>query len=1046
MNIVDLSIKRPIMVAMGLIACVIFGLMAYFTLPVSLFPDIKVPMVTVQTVYPGASPQIIESQISKKIEDRVSAISGIDYVTSYSLENASLVLVSFKYGIDENLALQEVKDKVDAIQAELPDDAKKPSISKIDISAMSPVMSIVIEGEMAPTELHTFAQTVVNDRLSQVDGVGSIELSGGQEREIRVELDRATVFSRSVPIEQIAGILAASNVDMPGGNFNLADQDIPVRLKGEFVDLDQIRDIDVKSPAGVYKLRQLADVRDAGTAVRQRTVLADKAAGLRNENALLVQVVKNPSSNTISVVAGVNAQLKKIREAYGGKVRFNVIKEDASFVKDSVDDTLSNVYLGILFTGIVLLFFLHDLRSTLIVALSMPFSIVSTFLVMKAMGISVSMISLMGLSCSTGTLVANSVVVLENIFRYKELGHGRTESASRGTKEVLVAVFASTLTNIAVFVPLASMSGMMGAVLANFAWPIVIATVFSIVVSFTLTPLMASFVLPATVKKEGRLSLGLERLFKGMEEGYRRMLAALLKKRRRSALAVVSVVAVFAGSMALFPRIPIELTPKTDGGKIKISVELPQGSDLESTAAALAEIEKRVGEYEEVSTLLTNLGTLGSLDTDVSVAQMDVFLVPKAARAASNAELASRMTVKLSDIPGAQIRVAAVSEIDMGGRSAISLFLKGADNDILRDQSSRIVDRLNRIPGFTNVASSSKSGKPELVFEPDRKRLSEDGLSVQSVAVSLRAAVDGLVATTYKEGGEEYDIRVALKDAALLDVQDLRNIPIVSSAGVHPLSRYAKIDFAEGYNKIIRNNKVRSVELTADLLPGYAQGAAVQAALAAVAELDLPAGYAVEQSSSTEMLQKTVQDLAMVFVIAVVLTFMLLAATLESLSQPLFILATVPLSLIGVVAFCLPLGTVLNFVAMLGIIMLVGIVVNNAILMLDYYNQLKREGRSPHDALIEACPTKLKPILMSNIAIVLGMLPMAMGIGASGAEMRQPMGVVIIGGIVVSTALTLFLIPALEYLLARAKEGGARNGPAPIPTLTEAEAAALKEY
>lgn len=1046
MNIVDVSIKRPIMIAMGLVACVVFGLLAYFSLPVSLFPDIKVPMVTIRTIYAGASPAIVESQISKKVEDQVSAISGIDYVTSYSLENASIVLASFKYGIDENLALQEVKEKVEAVQSELPDDAEKPSISKINMSAMSPVMSIVLEAEMAPTELYSFAQTTVNDRLSQVDGVGSVDLSGGQEREIRVELDRHTVFARSVPIEQIAGILAASNVDIPGGNFRLGDQDIPVRLKGEFTDLDQIRDLDVRSPSGVYKLRQLADVRDSGTAVRRRTILVDKAAGVRNENALLVQVVKNPSANTLSVVSGVNRQLEKIKAEYGDAVRFNVIKEDATFVKDSVGDTLSNVYLGILFTGIVLLFFLHDLRSTLIVALAMPFSIVSTFLVMKSMGISVSMISLMGLSCSTGTLVANSVVVLENIFRYKELGHDRAESASRGTKEVLVAVFASTLTNVAVFVPLASMSGVMGAVMANFAWPIVIATVFSIVVSFTLTPLMASFILPTRVKKEGKLSLGLEAMFKRWEESYKKMLQAVLKKRRRSLAVVAVTVIAFAGSMALFPLIPVELSPKTDGGKIKISVELPQGSDLELTASTLREIEKRIGEYDEVSSLLTNLGTLGSLDTDVSVAQMDVFLVPKAQRTASNAVLASRMTKKLSDVPGAQIRVAAVSEIDMGGSSAIALYLKGADNETLQDLSGRIVARFNRIPGFTNVASSSKQGKSELVFEPDRKRLSEDGLSVQGVAVSLRAAVDGLVATTYKEGGEEYDIRVSLKDAALLDIEDLRNIPIVSSAGTYPLSRYARIDFAKGYNKIIRNNKMRTVELTADLLPGYAQNSSLAEALKAVDELDLPAGYVVEQSSQTEMLGETIRELLTVFVIAVLLTYMLLAATLESLSQPLFILATVPLSLIGVVLFCLPLGTVLNFVAMLGIIMLVGIVVNNAILMLDYYNQLRREGRTSRDALIEACPTKLKPILMSNIAIVLGMLPMAMGIGASGAEMRQPMGVVIIGGIVVSTALTLFLIPALEYLLSRAESGKAAAEKPIAETLSEADAAALKEY
>jgi len=1021
MNIVDLSIKRPIMVAMGLIALVVFGLLAYFAIPANLMPDMNIPMVTIQTVYSGASPQVVETQVTKKIEEQVSAISGLDNVTSYSMESVSFVIAEFKYGTDENINLQNVKDKVELIQSELPDDAEKPAITKVDMSSWSPVMSIVLDGDMNPMELYTFVQTTVSDRLSQVDGVGSVEISGGQEREIRVELDRSTVFSRSVPIEQIAGILAAANVELPGGNFGIADQDMPVRLKGEFSDLDSIRNLDVSTPTGVFKLRQLADVKDSGKTIRERTILLDKKAGIRNENALLIQVIKNPSANTIEVVQGVNKQIEKIKKEMGTKIRFKVVSEDATFVRDSVDDVLGNIYMGILFTGIVLFIFLHDLRSTLIVTLAMPFSIIATFLIMKVMGISLNVLSLMGLSSSTGTLVANSVVVLENIFRYKELGHDRMESASRGTKEVLVAVFASTLTNIAVFVPLANMSGLMGQVLANFAYTIVIATVFSIVVSFTLTPLMASRILPTKIKSEGRVSQALEGVFKSWERGYERSLRFMMKRRRRSALTVLGVVVVFIISMGLFRFVKFELFPTTDGGKITVSVELPQGSSLESTAAVLSEVEKRIAAYDEVTSTLTTLGSLGSLNTDVSVAQMSVFLTPRGERKASHSLLASRMLRDLSNIPGPEIRVEPQSEMGDGG-SPIDLYLSGADNDVLQNLSVEFLAAINNVPGVVNAASSSKTGKAELVFEPDRKKLSEHGLTVQSVAVALRAAVDGLVTTTFKEGGEEYDIRVVLKDSALLDIEDLRNIPIVSSRGTYPLSHYADIRFENGYNRIMRTDKIRTVEFTATLLPGYTQGAVLGQITAETSKIQLPAGYEFKAAGSSEELGNTVRDLLMVFVIAVVLTYMLLAATLESLTQPLFILATVPLSLIGVVAFAIPLGTVLNIIAMLGIIMLVGIVVNNAILILDYYNQLRRDGKNAHDALIEACPTKLKPIIMSNIAIVLGMLPMALGIGASGAEMRQPMGVVIIGGIVSSTILTLWVIPALEYAVSRERK------------------------
>jgi hydrophobic/amphiphilic exporter-1 (mainly G- bacteria), HAE1 family len=1023
MNIVDLSIKRPIMISMGLIALVLFGLMSYFSLPQSLFPNISVPYVTVQTTYAGASPEVIETQITKKIEDQVSAISELDTIQSYSMDSASIVMIEFKLGKDENLALQEVKDKVDAISTDLPDDADKPVISKININSLTPVANLSVEGDLSPTELYTFASNTVSNRLSQIAGVGSVDISGGSEREIQVNINRSTVYERSVPVTQISGILAAANVDLPGGNFTYRNRDIPVQMKGKFTGLDQIRDLDVPTKTGIFKLRQLADVDDTSKTARVRTILLDKKAETRNGNTILLQIIKNPSANTVQVVDGVLKQIPVIEQMSGGHVRLNVIQEDATYVRDTVNDTLSNIYLGILFTGLVLLLFLHDLRSTLIIALAMPFSIVATFLVMKAMGIGLNMISLMGLSSSTGTLVANSVVVLENIFRYKELGHDRVESASQGTKEVIVAVFASTLTNIAVFIPLGSMSNLIGEYLLSFAYTIVIATVFSIVVSFTLTPLMASRILPEKVKKEGKLSTTIEKILSGMEKEYRRILNGMLRRKRRSAIVIAATMLVFIASMAMFSRIPFELFSTTDGGKIQLTAELPQGSDLDATAALLKTIEDRIAAYKEVTKIETILGTFSSVDQDVSEAQMNIFLVSKKDRQESNSFLAVRMTKDLASVPGAKIQLTPLSELSVGDTDhAVDLYLKGEDTGVLQRYADEIQKKMNTMPGIMNTSLSSKSGKQELDFTPDRKQLSEDGLTVQDIAVTLRAAVDGQVTTKYKEGGNEYDIRVKISGGSLKDIEDIRNIPVVSQAGVYPVSRYADVKFADATNKIMRVDKIRTVEITADTLPGYAQGTAINSILDTVKTMNLPAGYTIKAAGNAEMLGETVRDLLTVFVIAVILVYMLLAATLESLTQPLFILSTVPLCLIGVVAICLITGTTMDMMSMLGVIMLVGIVVNNAILILDYYNQLKAGGMNVKEALLKACPTKLKAILMSNIAIVLGMLPMAMGVGASGAEMRQPMGIVIIGGIISATFLTLFLVPALEYLVSHNKE------------------------
>ena len=1019
MHIVDLSVHRPIMVLMGIIALAFFGVAAYFTIPISLFPDVSVPYIAIQTIYPGASPDVIETQITKKIEDQISSVGELESLTSYSMDNLSLVAAEFTYGKDENLAVQEVKDKIEVILADLPDDAERPMVSKVDMSDVMPVMSLVMEGDMEATELHSYANTVVKDKLSQVSGVGSISVTGGREREIRVEMDRMTVFSNVVSPMQVYGILRAANIELPGGNMQYMERDLPVRMSGEFTDLDEIRNLDVATGTGVFKLHQIADVRDATKDVRERTILLDKTAGTHEDNTILITVVKNPTSNTVEVVDGIMEKIEEIESESYGAVSLKVVKEDRTYVRDSVNDTLSNILLGVLFTGLILLFFLHDARSTLIVVLAMPFSIFSTFLVMKAMGIGFNMISLMGLSSSIGSLVANSVVVLENIFRHKELGHDRIESATRGTKEVLVAVLASTLTNVAVFVPLGSIAGLMGKVLGNFAFTIVIATIFSFLVSFTLTPMMASRILPAKVKVDGPVGIRLEKMFSKWEDGFARLLGWLLKTKRRAGTLVAVILISFIAVLFSARFMNFELFPQTDGGKIRVSVELPQGNDLEATAVLTKEIENRLAARDETESLLTQLGSSSSLDQDVSVAQMDVFLVPISQRKASNVVIAAEFTSLLSDIPGASIKVTPINEIDVAGQSsAISFNLQGRDLAELQGHAEKLKDLMNGVPGVTNATLSSKSGKTELVFRPKRKQIAEDGLTVQQVALTLRTAVDGMVAGTYKEGSEEFDIRVMIKDSSLGDIQDIRNVPVVSAAGVYPLSRYADLSFGESSNRIMRIDKSRTIEMTADILPGYAGGNVLNEVAAVFETYPLPEGYEINQGAMTEMLTDSIRSLVIAFFVAIILIYMLLAATLESLTQPLFIISTIPVSLIGVILACLITGAVLNVIAMLGIIMLVGIVVNNAILILDYYNQERARGTGVRDALVTACRLKLKPIAMSNLAIVLGMLPMALGIGASGAEMRQPMGIVIIGGILSAMLLTLVLLPSLEFLVS----------------------------
>jgi len=1019
MNIVDISIKRPVTVLMASLAAITFGLMAYFQLPMSLLPEVKKAEVMITTVYAGASPDVVETQVTKHIEDAASSVSGVDTILSYSMDSASIVIVMFQDGVDAEDAVQDVKDKINAIMSDLPSGIDTPSIEKEDISNASAIINIILEGDMDTADLYDMASITVKDALSQVQGVAGIDISGGAKREIHINFEKSTVFERFISPAQAAQIIAQATVELPGGNLTLDNQDVPVRFKGEFTSIDEIEDIDLSTQAGTFKLRQLATVEDTVEKVRARTIILDKARNIRNENAILLGVMKSPDANTVQVVEGIMQQLPQIEKDAGGRIHLDVISEDASFIRASVNDTVSNLIMGIILTGLVLLVFLHDWRSTIIISISMPFSIIATFLVMQWMNIGLNLLSLMGLSCAVGTLVANSVVVLENIFRLKEEGLNTAEAASKGTTEVIVAVFASTLTNVAVFLPMGSIQGMVGQILSPFAYAVVISTSFSIIVSFTVTPLLAARMLPDK-KKELKISAALEGFFKKLADLYGASLSGMLKSKKRCLVIVAAAAALFAFSLFVFTKLPMQNFPASDGGKLQINVELAQGSTLDMTAALLKQVEDKVSSHAEVVTVLTTLGSMGDLDSDVSMAQVSVTLVDKSKRKMSNLEFASTLERDLSTLPGAEIRVSATSEMSMMNRSSpIDLYIMGPDLTVLQQLGEEMRDRATKIPGIMNASISAKTGKPELEFTPDRKQIAADGLTVEAIAISLRAAVDGLKAAVYRDGGNEYDIKVMMKDSALKDVEDVRGIPIQSKNGVFPLSRYAKTDFDTDYSEIRRANKERMVELTGDTLPGYADGTLNTVLLESIGEMNLPDGYSIEPSIANNIMNQGKSGLGIVFIIAIVLVYMLLAAILENLAQPIYIISTVPLAIIGVSLGCFITGTMLNILALITIVMLVGVVVNNAILILDYSNQRQREGLSVSASLIDAGEKKLKAILMSNIAIILGNIPMALGIGASMAEMRQPMGVILIGGIISSTIMTLWFIPCLEFLFKR---------------------------
>ncbi len=1023
MFLAKISINRPIMVTMGILVLMIFGAIAYTTLNLNRTPEVDIPFITIQTIYPGAGPKEIETQISKKIEDAVATVSEIKRIESYSLDGVSIVMIEFNLSKDVDVASQEVKDKIDVIINELPDDAEDPITEKFDFSA-EPIVDIVLSGKnQTPQELFDIADKQLKDRFSQIKGVANVELVGGQEREIQVQLDNKTVFENYISLPQLMQILKAHNMDLPGGYFNIGDLEYTVRVEGEYDKLEDMRELEIPTAFGNKKLKQLADVVDGGKKIRERAVYFNNNTKTRDENVVRLSIVKSSEGNEVDVADEIKAKLPEIKETLPEGCNLELINDKSTFTRSTVDDTISNIILGVLFTSIVLLFFLHDLRSTFIIALSMPTSVIITFLLMQYAGFTQNMMSLMGISVSIGVLVANSVVVLENIFRHKSMGVEKKQAAFKGTAEVTVAVVASTLTNIVVFVPLGNISSIVGEFLKELAFTAAFATIVSLLMSFTLTPMLASLILPEK-QKTGAISRFIESMLDGLSNLYGGTLNWVMKNKIISTVVVVSSFAFFVWTMDFYgSRLSGEFMPNMDDGKIKVEVELPQGYNLDQTAKVMEDVEQRLSKFEDIDHTITNLGKKGQMDIGTNMAVMEVYFNKASERYTGIVDYTTYLTKELSEVPNADIKVSLLESMG-GGSAPIEFFILGQNLDTLESLKTMFYEKTKTIPGLINYDFSSRPGKPEITVTPKRDKITQAGLTATEIALTVRSAVEGMVATQFKEKGNEYDILVTLDRASVDTPEEIKNIPIVSQNGVvYRLAQLADVEFTSGVSKVIHRDKYTAIKFTGYNAPGTATGDLLKALEEKMKDTKLPEGYQYKWAGTTEMQNEMMADLAFAGLLAIVLTYMLLAAMLESFWQPVLILATLPLAFIGVFILMYYTDTNIGLTALMGMIMLIGIVVNNAILILDYVNQLIREeGYTAKDALLKAAPLKLKPILMSTIAIILGMLPMAMGVGDAGKEMRIPLGIVSIGGLVASTLLTLYVVPAFMYITSRNKK------------------------
>ncbi|KPK82048.1 MAG: hypothetical protein AMS25_03985 [Gemmatimonas sp. SM23_52] len=1013
-----LAVRRPVLTSMLVGIFVILGAFSYFTLAVDLLPGIDIPYVTVTTVYPGAGPEEVETQVTERIEDAISTIANLEDLLSYSQENVSTVIVGFDYDVNGDLAAIEVKDKVDAIRTDLPSDAESPTVLKLDINAM-PIMDVTLRGPQSLEALTDFADDVLRERLARVDGVARVTLLGGREREVQVLVHPDRLRAYGLAITDVARLVGAENLSVPAGRITEPDAEFSVRVVGEYESIQEIEDLPVFLPeGGRVRLADIATLREGFADVRE-------IARYNGQPTVSLSIQKQSDANTVATAAGVFDAVDELRAQLPPSAVIEIARDASEFIRDAVQDILRNMLIGIGLTTLVLFLFLHSWRGTVIAAIAMPATIVATFLALGQAGFTINIMTLMALGITVGILVTNTIIVLENIYRYLDRGSSPHEATETGTTEVAVAVVASALTNLVVFTPIAFMRGIIGQFFTQFGLTVVFATLFSVLISFTLAPMLAARLLrthETQVEETKGWLAGLWRRFDagyaGLERDYRHALSWALG-RPRNGWAVIGgtflLVVLAIGVQAAF--VGGEFMPEQDEGVATVTLELPPGTPVERTSEVAARADSLLSEMPEVSSTLVRIGgsgrRFGRTSTGVNVAEIQVTVESDLPTEA----LLPSMRERMAAIPDAEVTVVMSETMGPGGQAPLQVLVRGPQQDRLQALARDATAAVAAVPGLVDVRNSIEDPRPEVVFRPHREVLSDYGLTVGGVGGALRASIEGVTPGVFREAGDERDIRVRLDESARDRVSELRSLQVRSPNGTVPISALGMLEDRPGETTIQRDDKQRTVQIDAYIGRGTLtqQARAIQLALD---EIAFPPGYSYEITGQFEMYSESFREMLKALVIAIILTYVVLAMILESFVHPVTIMLTLPLGVVGA-AFALFLtASSLNIFSMMALIMLVGIVVNNAILILDYTQQLRQRGAAIVPALLEAAPIRLRPIIMTNVAIAIALVPQALGSGG-GSFYRIPMAVVTIGGVLVAALFTLFLIPVIYTKLDR---------------------------
>ncbi|MGB9906518.1 MAG: efflux RND transporter permease subunit [Candidatus Saccharicenans sp.] len=1016
MSLSEFSIKRPIFVIMLTLVVIVLGFISLSRIPIDLMPDITYPTLNVSTSYGNTAPEEMEQIITRPIEEALSSVPGVEEIYSVSSQGSSTVRVMFAWGTNLEEAANDIRERIDRIIGRFPEEVQRPTLRKFDPAQM-PVLMLGVLTQLDPIQVRKIIDEQMTYRLERVPGVASVDVWGGREREIQINLIPDKVKALGLPLDTIISKIRQENIDIPAGTIEKGNYEITIRIPGIYTNVDQIKETIVAIRDGAaIRIRDIASVEDT---FRRIT----RVARINDLEGVRLAIYKQSGQNTVKVVEGVLKEIKSLQEDYP-QFKFITLRDSARYIRNAINNVGNAALYGGLLAIFVLLFFLVNIRSTLVIALSIPISIIATFTLIYFNGFTLNVMSLGGLALGIGMMVDSSIVVLENIFRMREEeGKPLLQAAVNGAREVTSAIIASTVTTVIVFMPMLFVRGASGIMFKQLAYVVAFALACSLVVALTLVPMLSSKILKEEEMGKHNPGSSLARkakqAFAGMENAYKNLLNYSLHHRPRVLLITGALLLV---SIFLFRFVGREYMPQTDEGEVSITVEMEVGTRLSVMDQKLREVVNLARMYvPEIESIEERAGS-GGWRGGANQGNITLKLVPKSKRTRSSMEVAADLSRKLSGVPGALIRVRASGEQMMfgmrggGGTERLQIEVRGYDMKVAQTLAEQVRNVVKNIRGVTDVRVSRQEGTPERHLVVDRQKASDMRLSVNQIGNFIMTILSGSQASYFREGGREYRILVRIKDAERLDINDILDLTITNAIGEQvSLRNVVEVREERGPQQIERRDRERIITVSGEIADRDL-GSVIRDARRALRTIPVPRDFMINFTGDYEEQQKANRELLLAIILALFLVYMVMAMLYESLRDPLIVMFSVPLAIIGVVLMLILTNTTLNVQTYIGLIMLGGIVVNNAILLVDYTNLLRRrDGMELMEAIKEAGRRRLRPILMTALTTIIAMVPMAIGLG-EGSEVQSPMARTVIGGLLSSTFITLVVIPVVYSL------------------------------